>query len=135
MADKLLIVDREPFTLKALGRLLMHAEHEVILATGVAEALRELERPDIVLMMLDVDLPVEAGLGLARTAAEKYPRVALVVVTGIDDPRVSRCAHELGVYGYLTKPLNTSGILLTITNALRQRELEMLCGRWATPKG
>ena len=46
------------------------------------------------------------------------------MVTGEDSPALAGRAFELGAYGYLVKPYRRGDLLITVSNALRRRQLE-----------
>jgi signal transduction histidine kinase len=119
-----LIVDDDDPT-RTLFRIILEAEgftcHE---AGDGATALAALdEGVDIVLC--DVRLGGEDGLGLAKALLAGERPVGVVMVTGVDDPAMAQTAIELGAYGYLVKPVRRSELLLNVTNAVRRRELEI----------
>ena len=70
--------------------------------TGLREAARL--NPDIVL--LDWRLPDENGPSLCRRLAEAVPRPAIVMLTGLDDPRDRDAARQAGADDFLVKGLD-----------------------------
>jgi putative two-component system response regulator len=50
--------------------------------------------------------------------------LAVVIVTGEDDPERAELAFDLGAYGYLVKPYRRGDLLITVSNAMRRRQLE-----------
>jgi putative two-component system response regulator len=63
-------------------------------------------------------------LALTEEIIENHPGTAVVLVTGEEDPEVARQAFALGVHGYLVEPLQPGQLLITVTSALRRRNLE-----------
>ena len=57
-----------------------------------------------------------------RSCSPTSPRV---MVTGLDDREIANAALELGAYGYIIKPFQSNEILISVTNALRRRALEI----------
>ena len=47
------------------------------------------------------------------------------MATAVDDADVAETALELGAYGYLIKPAGRNEVRITVSNALRRRELEL----------
>jgi PAS domain S-box-containing protein len=62
---------------------------------------------------------------LVDEIAHDHPDMAIVLVTGVDDPDVAKRAFEMGAHGYLVKPSMPGQLQITTMNALRQRELEL----------
>jgi DNA-binding response OmpR family regulator len=70
--------------------------------TGVRAAARL--NPDIVL--LDWRLPDESGPSVCRRLNDAVPRPAIVMLTGLDDPRDRDAARKAGADDFLTKGLD-----------------------------
>ena len=49
--------------------------------------------------------------------------VAVLMVSGADDPELAETALALGAYGYIVKPFRDSEVNIGIANALRRRRL------------
>ena len=120
----LLIVDDDAPT-RRLFRIILESEgFDCVEAEDTRAALAAVaDGVDIVLC--DVRLGDEDGLGLAETLLGDDHPVAVVMVSGMDDPDMAATAIDLGAYGYLVKPVRRSELLLNVTNAVRRRELEL----------
>jgi DNA-binding response OmpR family regulator len=70
--------------------------------TGIREAARL--NPDIVL--LDWRLPDETGPSVCRRLADSVPRPAIVMLTGLDDPRDRDAARNAGADDFLVKGID-----------------------------
>jgi putative two-component system response regulator len=77
------------------------------------------------LALCDIQMPGESGLVLIEEIADRHPDMAIVLVTGVDDPEIAEKTFRLGAHGYLVKPFWPGQLLITTMNALRQRDLEM----------
>ena len=89
-----------------------------------AQAREQLQQEPFDLALVDVNMPGVSGLDLVRYVADKHPKTATVMVTGVDDRQVANTAIELGAYGYLIKPFEPNELLINVANALRRRDLE-----------
>jgi putative nucleotidyltransferase with HDIG domain len=47
------------------------------------------------------------------------------MISGTDDPAISRAALNMGAYGYILKPFEASELMISAENALRRRNLEI----------
>jgi CheY-like chemotaxis protein len=110
-----LIVEDDPILLELTAELLKDGGLEVIRATNGGEALALLERgPAPLVVVTDIGLEGRrSGLELARTVAERWPEVRLVIVSGEQRP-VREDYPEKAVF--FTKPY-AEGALLSIINA------------------
>jgi putative two-component system response regulator len=73
----------------------------------------------------DVNMPGGSGLGLVRDLRARHPDIAVLMVSGMDDPATAAAATDLGAYGYVMKPFHANEILIASANARRRRHLEI----------
>ena len=92
---------------------------------GLKEAREKLVDGSFQLAICDLQTPQEAGLLQVEEIARDYPETAIVLITDVDDPEVTERTFALGAHGYLVKPFWPGQLLITVKNALRQRELEL----------
>jgi len=94
-------------------------------ATCASAALEILESQPFHLVLCSVQRPDDWGLGLVGKIARAFPDTGIVVVAAVDDLRVVQRAHRLGACGYVSKPLWSGQLLITVANALRQQQLKL----------
>lgn len=103
-----LIADDDVSTRLLLGEVIRRAGFRVVEAANGNEAREafELERPDIV--MLDVQMPGEDGFAVCSRlrAAQSGWETPILMVTGLDDVPSIKTAFEVGATDYITKPVN-----------------------------
>lgn len=101
---RVLIADDEELSRRALQQLLLrHADVEIVAeCRDGAEAREELARLEPDVAFLDIRMPVESGLELAR-ARDKRVRTLVVFVTAFD--KFALPAFDADAADYLTKPL------------------------------
>jgi putative two-component system response regulator len=120
-----LVVEDDAVARLHIGRIL-ESRYDVIFAVDAQEARGKLIGGPIDLLLCDIYLPGENGLDLVETVlARGADAPAVVVITGADDASLVDRAFEMGVYGYLLKPFRSGDLLITVTNALRRRQLEI----------
>lgn len=124
-AVRILIVDDEEQIRRLLARLLEGRGYSCATAADAGEARRLLAQEPFDLVLSDVNMPGESGLDLVRDVRIRYPEAAVVMVTGLDDPRYAQEALQTGVYGYMLKPFKPNELLINVANALRRRALEL----------
>ncbi|MBI5534611.1 MAG: response regulator [Deltaproteobacteria bacterium] len=123
--DRVLIVDDEEPVRRTLARLLTRESYACTVASSAEAALPLLAGGDFQLVLSDVNMPGVSGLDFVRQVLAHYPDVAVIMVTGLDDPGIARTAIDIGAYGYILKPFEANEVLINITNALRRRTLEI----------
>ncbi len=122
----ILIVDDEENYLIILKELL-HEEgyDEVITENKSKNVLSILKEKDIDLILCDVNMPEMDGLELLEEVAQSFPKIPVIMITGMDDVDTALKAIKLGAYYYITKPPDTDKLFLTIKRALEQRLLQL----------
>lgn len=125
MSEKILIVDDELSIQKLLGKYLGNAGYECHVANDVESAKEALAVRAFDLLLCDLNMPGSSGLVLIRYAKEHYPRMGRVMVTGFGSPEIANKIMDVGVYGYIIKPLIRNVVLVTVANALRHLRLDL----------
>ena len=117
----LLVVDDDASVRAMLLEYLGGHGFDVRAAADGAAMRRELERelPDLVL--LDLRLPGEDGLTLARFLREHYD-VAIVMVTGSADVVDRVVGLEVGADDYIGKPFDPRELLARVKSVLRRSQ-------------
>jgi len=115
---KILIADDDADIREALSRLL--AGRRLVTAADGAAALRLAASEKPALILLDVNMPGMSGLEVLRrlTASPRKPLVVMITAeTGLE---TGVTALSLGIYAYLTKPLDPARVKETVAAALEE---------------
>jgi putative two-component system response regulator len=120
-----LVVDDDRAIRRMITRILGRAGYTCAEAADPAEARSLAQAQEFALVTCDVNMPGGSGLALVADLRERHPDIAVVMVSGMDDPRTAAEAGELGAYGYVVKPFEANEMLIAADNALRRRELEV----------
>ena len=118
-----LIVDDEPRLRQILAHLMRADGFRCIEAANGVEALEQLERSPITLVMTDMEMPRMGGIELLRQLRTKYPDVAVVMVTGNTDVETAVGALGLGAMDYIVKPFQLEEVRARVRQALEKRRL------------
>ncbi|HYN86567.1 MAG TPA: sigma-54 dependent transcriptional regulator [Pyrinomonadaceae bacterium] len=124
MSDHVLIVDDERGIRETLRGVL---EDEGLAADAVGsgeECLKAVERRAYGCVLLDVWLPGIDGLETLSRMREAGTDAAVVMISGHGNIETAVRATKLGAFDFIEKPLSIEKTVLTVRNALRQRELE-----------
>jgi putative two-component system response regulator len=125
LADgRILVVDDDDAVRAVIVALLTDAGYEARGVGGAREARHALEHERIALLLSDVSMPGETGLDLIRFALCEHPETATLLISALEDPGIAQVAMDFGAYGYLSKPVRRSALLIGVMNALRRREVE-----------
>ncbi|NTV13940.1 MAG: response regulator [Desulfobulbaceae bacterium] len=122
---KILIVDDEENVRILVGRIVAGEGYAYETAASAAEALDKLAGDAYSLMVSDINMPGQDGISLLRTVRHKYPDLAVIMVTAVDNRITAKETLAMGAYGYVIKPFDRNALVINIVNALRRRELEI----------
>ena len=120
-----LVVDDDSAIRRILVRILGRAGYECCEAPDPSVALLLADAQEFSLVTCDVNMPGGSGLELVRNLRTRHPDIAMLMVSGQDDPATAAVATELGAYGYVVKPFDVNEIIIAAANALRRRHLEI----------
>lgn len=117
---QLLVVDDEPELRGLLAEYFGRHGFAVRSAADAAEArsLIAAGRPD--LAVLDINMPGENGLSLARWLREAHPQVAIVMLTTASETVDRVVGLELGADDYVPKPYELRELLARVRAVLRR---------------
>jgi len=122
---KILIVDDEEAIQRILRRIVKKVGRGCATAASAEEARYLLKEEAFDLILCDIRLPGESGLDLVGHIVSDYPETAVIMVSGVEDPKIVEKALEVGAYGYIIKPFNPSEVIINISSALRRQRLEI----------
>lgn len=91
---------------------------KVTLVPSAEEALLETRRGATDLLISDVRLPGMSGFELVRKARVHYPRLKIIVITGVKDESMRQQAEAAGADAFFTKPLTIAEFLQVAQNLL-----------------
>lgn len=121
MDKKLLVVDDDPGLRELLQEYLTSQGFEVIAVADGVEMEQFLRQHDVNLVILDLMLPGEDGLSLARKLrANSNLPIIMLSARGDDVDRI--IGLEVGADDYLAKPFNPRELLARIRAVLRRHE-------------
>jgi putative two-component system response regulator len=123
-ATCILVVDDDAAMREVLVSMLAEAGYDARGVGSAREARAALRREAIPLLLSDVSMPGESGLDLIRYALCEHPETATLLISALEDPEIAQVAMDYGAYGYLSKPVRRSAVLIGVMNALRRRDVE-----------
>jgi two-component system OmpR family response regulator len=123
-----LVVDDDPIIRDAIGDYLGEHDFRVTAVADGAAMQAVLARDVVDLLVLDLKLQGEDGMGLARRLRLESA-IPLIMLTGRRDEADRVMGLELGADDYLTKPFSPRELLARIRAVLRRRRPEVQQGR------
>ena len=122
----ILLVDDEEKILKALGRALREAGHDVVETTSPKRAQRLLSERTFDLLVVDNVMPELGGLDLIReyvTSTPDQERSQILMMTAHATVESAIEAMKLGALDYLQKPFEIDELLVVVRRALEHQRL------------
>jgi two-component system, NtrC family, response regulator AtoC len=122
----ILLVDDEEKILKALGRALREAGHEVVETSSPRQAQRLLAERTFDVFIVDNVMPELGGLELIREYVSTTPegeRPQILMMTAHATVESALDAMKLGALDYLQKPFEIDELLVVVSRALDHQRL------------
>jgi two-component system OmpR family response regulator len=123
VVSHVLVVDDDPSMRQMLVDFLGDYDYKVTAVASGAEMTEALTRNVIDLLVLDLRLPDEDGIQIARRLRAQS-NLAIIVITGRRDEADRVMALELGADDYLTKPFSPRELLARVRALLRRSKMQ-----------
>ena len=130
LSAPILIVDDDATLCEALSQALRDCGYRCEQASSAEEALSCLEGREFALMLTDLAMAPLSGLRLLAIVCERYPDLAVIIVTAADDRSTAVEAMRMGAYDYLVKPVDLEEMLFSVGRALEKRRLARELGAY-----
>jgi two-component system phosphate regulon response regulator OmpR len=119
----ILVVDDEADVREVLEEYLVGHGYAAIPAASASEA-RGIAATQLVdLALIDINMPGEDGLSLARHLRERYARIAVVMLTSASTVVDRIVGLEMGADDYIPKPFDPRELLARVKSVLRRTSL------------
>jgi CheY-like chemotaxis protein len=113
MSVSVLVVDDEPDVAELFRqrfrREVRQGQYVMHFASSAEEALGRLDdgiRPELIVILSDINMPGMDGLGLLRAVKHRYAELPVIMVTAYGDDERRRKATEYGAAEFVTKPVD-----------------------------
>ncbi|MEE2969036.1 MAG: response regulator [Pseudomonadota bacterium] len=137
-AQNILNVEDDVDIRSQLDEYMTQAGFRTVAVENVENARRAIRREDIALVLLDLGLPGEDGLSLAREIKNEY-KSGLIILNGRGEVVDRVVGLELGADDYIAKPYHLREVLARSRSVLRrlevgtqsdEKESKVKFGRW-----
>lgn len=122
----LLLVDDEENILKAIRRALRSINVNILMATSGKQGLEFLSQQPVNLIISDMRMPEMTGAEFLSQAAQKYPDIPRILMTGYSDMESTVQAINDGrISNYLPKPWNDDALKSIVADGLQSTQLKL----------
>lgn len=120
-----MIVDDEEMVLQSLTSFLsLETDYELLTFQSPAEALKELNKRPVDIVISDFLMPEMNGLNFLKEVKKLYPNVPRIMLTGYADKENAISAiNQVGLFQYIEKPWDNQNLKLVIRNGLQNKNL------------
>src|SRR6185312_7420985 len=119
-----LVVDDDAQVRQSLARVIEVHGLATKQASSGAEALAILERDgEVPLVISDIYMPEMDGVTFIREALQRFPDMAIVMLTGVAEVGTAVECLKLGALDYISKPVLIEEVRARVDKALEKREL------------
>ncbi|HQV30532.1 MAG TPA: sigma-54 dependent transcriptional regulator, partial [Calditrichia bacterium] len=124
MKHKILLVEDDVNTLNGLSEILIDEGYDIGKAKNASQAMKAIQDREYELILLDYLLPDQDGLSVSGKILADQPGLPIIMMTAFGTIKNAVEAMKLGIFDYLTKPINLDELLIQIPRALESRRLE-----------
>ena len=124
MSEAILIVDDERGIRETLSAVLEDEGFSTDAVGSGEDCLKAFERRSYGCLLLDVWLPGIDGMETLKQLRSAGVDAPVVMISGHGNIETAVRATKLGAFDFIEKPLSIEKTILTVRNALRQRQLE-----------
>ncbi|MBF0301646.1 MAG: response regulator [Desulfamplus sp.] len=119
-SEKILVIDDQVSITKVLESMLKRLGYTVFKYNNPKSALNFFkDRPaDVDLILSDMTMPEMSGDDVAREAMAIQPDIPIIILTGYSEKLSSEEAEEMGIKGYLMKPVSLTTLAESVREAL-----------------
>src|SRR5256714_5105043 len=126
MSESILIVDDELGIRESLSAVLRDEGFVTEAVASGEECLQALAQRAFGCVLLDVWLPGINALETLKQMHDSNCDSAVIIISGHGNIETGVRANKLGAFDFIEKPLSIEKTVLTVRNALRQRQLEFV---------
>ena len=108
---RILVVDDEPIVLECCQRILEDQGHTVYLVHSAEGALAAMKTDPFEVLLVDIKMPVRDGIDLVHEIKERWPRTAVIIMTGYSTPETIRKSKSVKADRFIAKPFTPDELL------------------------
>ena len=128
-----MLVDDDPEVTRSLRRRLRRRPWDVIVASSAEEALAQLAKVPVDVVVSDAHMPGMKGVELLSRVRDEYPSTLRILLSGlVTIDAAAKAVNTAEIYRFLLKPCPAEEVELTITEGLEHRATREDFDTWRT---
>jgi two-component system, chemotaxis family, chemotaxis protein CheY len=118
---KILVVDDSEFMRELVKKTLSNGGFkDIVEASNGDDAIAQFTKTKPNLVLLDIILgPPKTGLDVLKAIRAKDAKAKVIMVTVVDQPKVTQEAKKIGAKAFVNKPINPNKLLAEVKKALQ----------------
>lgn len=118
-----LVVDDDRAMRELVNDILTDRGHRVLVTGNGPDALEACARTEVDVVLTDLRMKGMQGLDLLTELRRTHPEANVILMTAFGSVETAVEAMKHGAYDYLTKPIKSDDLILTLERAIRDAEL------------
>ncbi|UFS72397.1 sigma-54 dependent transcriptional regulator [Geomonas sp. RF6] len=123
-ARTMVIVDDDRKTLDFLAAFLQYRDFRVLQFSDPSEALRQVAKEEVILVLADVRMPRMSGTGFVKELKSLHPDAAIIAYSSYSEEPFVAQLLQAGALFFLEKPFDLKKLEKCIAQALEHHELQ-----------
>jgi diguanylate cyclase (GGDEF)-like protein len=119
----ILIVEDNPIVLEVMKGYIGSFGYSYATATDGVEAVECLKKNNHDIVITDINMPKMDGMELLRFTRDNYPKIGVIVVTGLSEEYSYVDVIKAGAIDYMTKPFEGDELLAKLHRVVREQTL------------
>jgi len=121
---KILVVDDEIMVQRSCVDIfdVKSDRYSIVTVSSGEEALATIEKQHFDIILTDIKMPGLPGLELLEAIQERFPSIAIIVITGYATVKTAVQAMQLGAVDVIPKPFTPNEIFNAVENLVAQLE-------------
>ena len=117
------VIDDEPIVRMDFAEMLRELDIDVLgMGTDGFDAVELCRKHHPQLVLMDIKMPVFDGLDASRTILRESPEICIVLITAFSDNEFIEKAKDIGVAGYMVKPIDEKSLKPALEIAMAQHK-------------
>ncbi|MFH1283734.1 MAG: response regulator [bacterium] len=117
---EILVVDDEKQACSILEQILTDLGQTVTIVTKGKDVLDVLRRHTFDMIFVDINMPDISGIDVIKQIRAENSEIKIIVVSAVDNELAIRYIGELGINGYITKPIRIKYLEKAIKDTIKK---------------
>lgn len=121
--ETILVVDDDPFILESVSALLEGSGHSVIACKNARDAITELRKDNVGVVLTDIKMPNTSGVKLLEKIHRLNPKIPVILMTAYAELDVAVDGIKKGAFDFIIKPYKPEHISRSVAKAIKYSKL------------